>query len=143
MRISPIRNSVSFGRELRQNEIAEYTAVRDEAKKLAGQTGKSIFIVHDPCLPREKSVDTGLGNLATKEAKDFFQYMKTYLGFNTVEVLPAGEVATFKGAYCAYAGTALSLGNHQINPLLLTTPEFEKILKRKEYDEIVKSNKKM
>lgn len=143
MKISPVRDRIAFGRELQPQEIKEYSTVRDEAKQLAGQTGKSIFIVHDPCLPREKSMDTGLGNLATKEAKDFFKYMKTYLGFNTVEVLPAGEVAACKGAYCAYAGTALSLGNHQINPLLLTTSQFENILKRKEYNEIVKSNQKM
>lgn len=141
MRVSAVNDRIAFGRELKSCEINEFVKVRDEAKKLVGQNGMSIFIVHDPCLPREKSMDTGLGNLATKEAKDFFEYMKTYLGFNTVEVLPSGEVAPFKGAYCAYAGTALSLGNHQINPYLLTTSQFEKILKPKEYNQIVEANK--
>ena len=140
MRISSVQNKVSFGRELRPSEIKEFEAASVQAKQLTGQTGMSIFIVHDPCLPREKSMDTGLGNLATKEAQEFFKYMKPYLGFNTVEVLPQGEVAPFKGAYCAYAGSALSLGNHQINPLLLTTQQFENILKQEEYNEIVEAN---
>lgn len=142
MKISAIQGGISFGRELRPDEIPEFESVRDRAKQITGQTGKSIFIVHDACLPQKKAFDTGLGNLSSKDSKDFFKYMKTYLGFNTVEVLPAGEVGTSTGLYCAYSGSALSLGNHQINPLLLTTKEYEKILKCKEFDKIVSENEK-
>ena len=44
--------------------------------------------------------------------------------------------------YCAYSGTALSLGNHQIAPELLTTEEFGRILKPEEYQKIVQANVK-
>lgn len=143
MKVTAVKSSTSFGRELRQNEIKEFEQTRDAAKQLTGQTGKSIFIVHDACLPLRKSVDTGLGNLATQDAKDFFKYMKTYLGVNVVEVLPAGELAhSPTGLYCAYSGSAFSLGNHQINPLLLTTNKFGKLLKKSEFQTIVNENHK-
>ncbi|MBO6087535.1 4-alpha-glucanotransferase [bacterium] len=142
MRVLPLQNRISFQRALRADEIEEFNQVRDEAKKYAGQTGKSIFIVHDACLPQALNKNTGAGNVTTHDAQEFFRYMKTYLGFNTVKFLPAGEIWPRLGMYCSYAGSALSLGKHQINPELLTTDEYENILTPEEFKQIVLSNTK-
>lgn len=143
MKVSAV-NNISFGRRLTPQETQEFEQVQKEAKQLVGQTGKSIFIVHDACLPQSASKNTGVANLAAKESQEFFKFMKPLLGFNIVEVLPQGQVANSKGSglYCAYSGTALSLGNHQINPELLTTEEYANILKPEEYQQIVKANTK-
>ncbi len=143
MKVSAI-NNISFGRRLTPQETQEFQQVQQEAKQLVGQTGKSIFIVHDACLPQTATKNTGVSNLAAKESQEFFRFMKPLLGFNIVEVLPQGQVANSKGSglYCAYSGTALSLGNHQINPELLTTEEFGKILKPEEFAQIVQANTK-
>ncbi len=141
MKVSAISN-ISFGRRMTPIETQEFEQVQKEAKNLAGQTGKSIFIVHDACLPQSVGKNTGVANLAAKESQDFFKFMKPLLGYNILEVLPPGQVANSKGSglYCAYSGTALSLGNHQINPELLTTEEFGKILKPEEFQQIVAAN---
>lgn len=143
MKVSAV-NNISFGRRLTQQETQEFEQVQKEAKQLVGQTGKSIFIVHDACLPQSASRNTGVSNLVAKESQEFFKFMRPLLGFNIVEVLPQGQVANSKGSglYCAYSGTALSLGNHQIDPELLTTEEFGRILKPEEYQKIVQANVK-
>ncbi len=142
MKVSAISyNTISFGRALSNKELDEFNQVRDEAKKLVGQTGKSVFIVHDACLPQSSNSNTGVGNLSTRDSSEFFKYMKPYLDFNMVEVLPQGQVAPFNKLYCAYTATALSLGNHQINPYLLATDEFEHILTVPEADAITSANK--
>ena len=143
MKVSAV-NNISFGRRLTAQETQEFEQVQKEAKQLVGQTGKSIFIVHDACLPQSATKNTGVSNLAAKESQEFFKFMKPLLGFNIVEVLPQGQVANSKGSglYCAYSGTALSLGNHQIDPELLTTEEFGRILKPEEFQKIVTANVK-
>lgn len=143
MKVSAV-NNISFGRRLTAQETQEFEQVQKEAKQLVGQTGKSIFIVHDACLPQSATKNTGVSNLAAKESQEFFKFMKPLLGFNIVEVLPQGQVTNSKGSglYCAYSGTALSLGNHQIDPELLTTEEFGRILKPEEFQKIVTANVK-
>lgn len=140
MQVSAVHNNISFGRALTPKEMKEYKEVRDKAKTLTGQTGKSIFIVHDACLPQSDGKNTGLGHVSSKDSQEFFSYMKDYIGFNTVEFLPQGQVPKYDKFYCAYSSDALSLGNHEINPELLTTEEFGNILTKDEYKEIVKSN---
>lgn len=133
-------NNISFKRALKSDEIKNFNAVRDEAKQLVGQTGKSIFIVHDTCLPQSSISNTGVGNLSSSDAQDFFTYMKPYIGFNAVEVLPAGEIKPNNGFYCPYSSSSLSLGSHQINLELLMQDEFGKILLAEEYKQVVNSN---
>ena len=144
MKVSAIRSGVSFGAAIKPSEIEEFKKVRDEAKALVGQNGKSIFIVHDACLPQSVHKNTGVANLASRESLDFLKYMQTYTGCNMIEVLPQGQVGNAKGSglYCAYAGTAFSLGNHQINPALLTTERYGKLLTKEEFSDIVKANDK-
>lgn len=141
MKVSAIpKSGISFGRELTKAELVEFNKVKDEAKKITGQTGKSVLIVHDACLPQSLNCNTGVGNLSTDDSINFFKYMKPYLDFNFVEVLPQGQVSPFNKLYCAYTATALSLGNHQINPYLLATDEFEHIMTIPEVDQIVSAN---
>jgi len=138
--VTSAKSNISFGRALNSKELRQFSDVRERAKKAAGQTGKSIFIVHDTCLPQSACKNTGVSSLSSQDTLDFLAYMKPYLGFNTLEILPAGELKNENGFYCAYAGSSLSLGNHQINPELLTKKDFGEILTQEEYDSIVKSN---
>ncbi len=141
MKISAIKNTnIVFGRSLKNEELEEFNNLKKECKNLTNQTGKSIFIVHDACLPQSPLKNTGVGNLSSTDSINFFKYMQPYIDFNMVEVLPQGQIAPFNKLYCAYTATALSLGNHQINPELLTTKDFENLLTQEEYSKIVNNN---
>ena len=134
------KTKTNFGRALTTEEKSDFIKIAQTAKEKIGPEGKSILIVHDACLPQNTLNNTGVGHLASAESGQFLGLMKAYLGINTVEVLPPGQIKPYNGFHCAYSSTALSLGDHQINPELLTKPEFGEILKKDEFDEIVKTN---
>ncbi len=140
MRINSVRDSIAFKRSLTRSEIPEYTSVLNEAKKLTGQTGHSIFIMPSACLPQTKELNTGIGHLSSDISQDFFKFIKTYFGINAIKDLPPGQVEGSKGCYCAYKGSAFSLGNHQINPELLTEKEFGELLTPEDIKDIARSN---
>ncbi len=133
-------NTTSFGRKLTASELKEYGETLAQAKQVVGQTGNSVLIVHDACLPQSASKNTGVANLAGTDSGKFFEFAKNYLGVNAVEVLPQGQVYSHDGSYCAYSGSSLSLGNHQINLELLQSPEYEKLLTPQEFEDVVKAN---
>lgn len=135
MQITKVNSALSFGRALKPEEISEYSQTLSEGKKIAGQTGLSSFIMPSTSLPQPQAKNTGVGYLASKEALDYFDYMKTYLGFNVVQDLPEGDFTTVH-----YGGSSLALGNQNINPELLTTSEYENLLTYKDFEEIVKAN---
>ena len=140
MRISSKTQNLSFKRALREDEISGYSDTLKKAKQCVGQTGKSIFIVHDACLPQRPEINTGVGNLSSVDSCKFFETMKTYLGVNTVEVLPLGPIKPVKNLYCAYGSSALPLSSHLINPELLLDESFEKLLKTDEIKNVVEKN---
>lgn len=138
---SSYNDKISFGRALTTNEKIDFQKTTTEAKKLLGAEGKSILIVHDACLPQAPENNTGVGHITSKQSLDFIELMKSYIGINSVEVLPPGEIKQGrKGCYCNYNSTALSLGTHQINLELLTKPEFGNILSEEEFQTVVKKN---
>ena len=132
----------SFGRALTQNEIKEYKHTLIDAKKKVGNDGRSIFIVHDACLPQDAEKNTGVANLSSKKSLQFFDFMKNYLGIKEVEVLPLGEVSPYRNGkfFCAYNSSAFSLSPHQINLELLTTPQYSSLLTDADIDSVVASN---
>ncbi len=132
--------NLSFKRKLRKEEIADYTQTLNAAKQKTGQTGKSILIVHDTCLPQNRNSNTGLGTLSSQESLKFFETMKTYLGINTIEILPQGPISPKNGIYCAYDSAALPLANHVINPQLLTGDKFGRLITQEDIQEVVKKN---
>ena len=141
MKISAVNNQINFGRNLSPVELKDYKTTLKEGKELVGQTGKSVFIMPSSCLPQTDSFNSGIGNLSSDISQDYLRYMRDYTGFNIVEDLPAGQIPKGKsGFYCAYDSSAFALGNHQINPELLTTKEFGYILKPNEVKEIASSN---
>lgn len=135
MLVSRINPSLSFGRALHDNEIEEYKKTLSEGKNLVGQNGNSAFIMPSTSMPQSAARNTGVGNLASEESIKYLNDMRTYLGFNVVQDLPVNQ---FKRNQ--YNGSALSLGDQNINPELLTTEEYGSILKNEEFDEIVKAN---
>lgn len=135
MLVSRINPSLSFGRALHDNEIEEYKKTLSEGKNLVGQNGNSAFIMPSTSMPQSAARNTGVGNLASEESIKYLNDMRTYLGFNVVQDLPVNQ---FKRNQ--YNGSALSLGDQNINPELLTTEEYGSILKNEEFAEIVKAN---
>lgn len=135
MQITKVNSALSFGRALKPEEVSEYSQTLNEGKKLAGQTGLSSFIMPSTSLPQPQAKNTGVGYLASKEALDYFDYMKTYLGFNVVQDLPEGDFVTLH-----YGGSSFALGNQNINPELLTTSDYENLLTKEDFEEIVKAN---
>ena len=144
MRIGKLESpKISFKRALTSAEEVEYSNALTQTKNTVNKGGKSILIVHDSCLPQNALTDTGIGHLTSKTSGDFFDFAKTYLGINTVEVLPPGEIQIkhTKDFYNTYNGSGLSLGTQNIDLELLTKPEFNSILPRKEFEKVVKANK--
>lgn len=135
MLVSRINPGLSFGRALHANEIEEYKKTLSEGKNLVGQTGNSTFIMPSTSMPQSAAKNTGVANLVSDESIKYLTDMRTYLGYDVVEDLPINQ---FKGNH--YNGSALSLGDQNINPELLTTDEYGSILTKEEVDEIVKAN---
>lgn len=145
MKLEKVQSSIAFKRALTSDELSEYKKVLSEARAVANNGGNSIFIVHDSCLPQTAATDTGVGHLTSKSSSEFFDYIKTYFGINSVEVLPQGEIQLrhTPGFYNTYNGSALSLGSQVIDPELLTTdPRYHSILSKEDFQELVNSNQK-
>lgn len=140
MKIRNVQNRINFGRSLMPDEANAFSSVRDEAKKLAGQTGRSILIVHDACLPQVAERNTGVGNLTSQESMKFFDTMKLYTGVNEIKVLPQNQYYGHDGKYIAYGCDSTTLGSHVIDMNLLTTSDYGSILTKEEFDSIVRAN---
>lgn len=141
MRICGVQNHISFQRALTPSELKEQAQLQRQASQLLGQTGNSVFIIQEASLPQSAQTNTGVSSLASDESLKFFKEMKDYLGFNMVEVFPPGQRSrSSSNTYIPYGGTALSLGNHQISPELLTKDTFNNILTTDEFKEIVAKN---
>lgn len=142
MQITRVSSGVNFGRSLKTDEIEEFKKTLKESKKVTGQTGKSALIIPLTTLPVSPEKDTGIGHITSKDGLDFIDYMKTYLDFNVVKDLPSGQIKHYKNFFCNYEASALALGDQNINPELLTQPEYGAILTKEEFQTIVKSNNK-
>ena len=140
MRISEC-TALTFKRRLKPAEEADYCAVLNSAKTKIGNTGKSVLIIPSQVLPENVDSNTGIGSILNKESAEFFDFVKTYWGINTIEDLPNGKLKNAYGTYLPYSGSSLSLGEQNINFKLLTTDNFAKILSEKDFNEIVESNK--
>lgn len=144
MRISPVAQSqnIAFKRHLTKDEEKELRQVSLEAKKVLGNTGNSVLIVHDACLPQSPSRNTGVANILGQDSEDFFDFAKTYFGINTIEVLPQGEAGRVhkSGLVCAYGNSALGLNDSLINPEILTGSGWRNIMRPEEFEAIVAAN---
>ena len=143
MKVSAIQksNKLSFCRRLTADEMNEYKSTMSSAKNLVGQSGKSILLVHDVCLPQTSDINTGVGNITNRTSGEFFDFAHNYLGINTIQILPQGEIPKRYGNFIPYCGSAFSLGNQVIAPELLCEKKFENILSKEEFNQIVENNK--
>lgn len=140
MRINSLNSGINFTRKLHPNEEADFSDVLKQGKQKLGNTGHSILIVPSASLPQE--INTGVGNLLDREGQNFIDFAKLYWGINYVQLLPEGEYKIFAGnRYLPYSGSSLSLGTHLINPNLLTTEEYGKILNQNDIKQIVDMNR--
>lgn len=139
--VSPAQN-LNFKRRLTISEEKEMERINAQAKQILGNTGNSVLIVHDACLPQSDFRNTGVSNILNPEADAFFDFAKTYFGINTIEVLPQGEFLRKpkNGLICAYGYSALGLNDTLIDSEALTTNAWRNILLPKEFKQIVDSN---
>ena len=139
MKINSLNSTVSFKRALTKEELTDYGRVLQQARGSVGGEGKSILIVHDTCLPQNEETDTGIGHLTSDTSGKFFDFVKSYWGINTIEVLPPGEIQLKgnKSFYNTYNGSALSLGSQNINLELLVK---EGLLPVQEFNNVVSNN---
>ena len=142
MKIQNLNFQTNFGRALTTQERKEFEQVQQDAKKAIGNDGTNILIVQDTCLPCEN--DVGVSNLGNKDALQFFDLMKTYMGINAIKVLPQGEIMPMekKGGlfYSNYSSTALSLGIQNIDLERLTQDNYGNILSNNDVKAVVEAN---
>lgn len=144
MKVMPVipQNSLAFRRRLTNDEEKQLQRITGQAKEVLGNTGNSVLLVHDECLPQAQARNTGVANLLGKDSGEFFDFAKTYFGVNTIEVLPQGEFvrAHSNGLVSAYSYSALGLNDSLINPETLTGPAWRNILTEVEFNSIVEAN---
>ena len=144
MKIAPLTpaQGINFRRRHTAAEEKEMAQVDAQAKQLLGNTGHSVLILHDACLPQSPARNTGVANILNTESGAVFDFAKTYFGINTIEVFPQGEyVKKHKtGLVCPYGYSALGLNDSLIDAESLTTPKWHSILLPQEFKEIVESN---
>lgn len=139
MRVT-FNTGINFKRRLLPSEEADFSAVLKDGKTKLGNTGHSMLIVPSSSLPQE--INTGVGNLLDKEGKNFIDFAKLYWGINYIQLLPEGKYRAYNyDEFLPYSGSSLDLGEHLINPELLTTKNFGNILTQEDISEIVNSNK--
>lgn len=142
MKIQNLNFQTNFGRALTTKERKEFEEVQNDVKKAIGNDGTNILIVQDTCLPCEN--DVGVSNLGNKDALQFFDLMKTYMGINAIKVLPQGEIMPMekKGGlfYSNYSSTALSLGIQNIDLERLTQDNYGNILSNNDVKAVVEAN---
>lgn len=137
MRIS-LNTSLSFKRQLRPSEEAEFSNVLKLGKEKLGNTGHSMLIVPSASLPQ--CINTGVGNMLDEEGKRFFDFAKQYWGVNYIQLLPEGRYKGINSSYLPYSGSALDLGSHLINIELLSKKDFGEILTEKDINKVVQAN---
>lgn len=134
-----LNTNIGFKRRLQPTEEAEFSAVLQKGKEKLGNTGHSILIVPSASIPQD--INTGVGNLLDKEGQKFFDFAKLYWGINNVQLLPEGNYRMHEKRCLPYSGSAFDLGVHLINPELLATEEFGKLLSAEDILKITESNK--
>ncbi len=146
----------NFGRALKTQEKPDFISTAQQAVEKLGVSGKKILIVPDTCLPQGENNKTGVGNLSSKQASEFFDIANTYFHVNHIQLLPTGEIEpritkpeielaakenrAIKQFYCNYSSSSMSLGTHQTNLELLTRPEGGNLLSKEDLDAVVKAN---
>ena len=122
-----------FGRKLKTSEEAYYAEVlRKGREKLCGKNYTTSLIIPSASLPQNSSNNTGVGNIASPEAQQFFDFAKKYWGINEIQLLPEGQYHFSHGEYPLYSGTTMDFGNHII--------DIKSFVSEKDFNRIVKNN---
>ena len=129
MQASPV-NKISFGRAFSTKERMQADKVRKEALKLLG-CDRVAVIIPEFALQSEAGKDIGVGQLNTPYNENFYKFLRSYTGANTIKILPHGEYAKSAiGFYSAYKTSALTLGTQMINLEELASPDMGNILSK-------------
>ena len=78
--------NLNFLRRLRPEEKADFSAALNQGKQKVGNTGHSILIA--PSISFPGGVNNGVGNMLSKEGKEFVDFAKQYWGINHLQLLP-------------------------------------------------------
>ena len=123
-------NQLGFRRAYTSSEKKDALKCQAQAMEILGNQ-KFVLIVPETSLPVAKTGNVGVGQLNSEKSKEFFDFAKTYMGANTIKVLPQGEMrGRSNGFYCNYNSSALTLGSNMINLEELTEKNMGEILSK-------------
>lgn len=125
-----LNTNLNFQRRLRTEEKADFSAVLKQGKEKVGNTGHSILIA--PSLSFPGGANYGVGNLLSKEGKDFADFARQYWGINYIQLMPEGKYKLDARKCLPYSGSSLDLGAHLIDLELLTQKEYANILTKED-----------
>ena len=134
-----LNTNLNFQRRLRPEEKADFSAVLNQGKQKVGNTGHSILIA--PSISFPGGVNNGVGNMLSKEGKEFVDFAKQYWGINYLQLLPEGSFRFEAGKCLPYSGSSLDLGTHLIDLELLTEKEFAEILSKEDLKKLTDFSK--
>ena len=134
-------NQLNFKRAYTTEEKNKAIEYQKKAMELIGNK-KVTLIVPETSLPIPPE-NIGAGQLNSKSTQDFFDFAKTYMGINSIKVLPQGEMRNRRnGFYCNYNSSALTLCSNMINLEELTQKEMGEILSKETLRKVYNNAKK-
>lgn len=110
------------------------------------QDGLRITKFYAPALPSSKEKDTGIGKLTSKEAREYYKFIKTYAGATAAKFAPIGQMTDqpeyFHKHYMgAYNRSSIPIGEDIINPFDLASEKYGNIISEQDAYEIVNNHK--
>lgn len=118
-------SNTNFTRALTKKEEESYSKLLDDSFDTL-DIKDSTAIVFDFNIPSKKGLNTGIGTSFSKNAQDFFNFIKKYAGIKSIQYGPQGKVSSANTS--PYSGTNFALGEHIIDLEKLTTEEYASIL---------------
>ncbi|OGH96923.1 MAG: hypothetical protein A2104_02145 [Candidatus Melainabacteria bacterium GWF2_32_7] len=121
---------------LTEKELNECQKVVKEALNVLGKDNLSL-IMHGVSFPSKSNEDTGTGTINSNGARELINFVEQ-LGFNSIQLGPDGKTKSNDAS--PYVGTIFSTNSLFIDLYELTTPEWDEILRKSTFDNIVENN---
>ncbi|EKE03452.1 MAG: hypothetical protein ACD_20C00203G0025 [uncultured bacterium] len=121
---------------LTEKELNECQKAVKEALNVLDKENLSL-IMHGVSFPSKSDEDTGTGTINSAGARELVDFIEK-LGFNSIQLGPDGKTKSNDAS--PYVGTIFSTNPLFIDLYELTTPEWDGILRKSTFDNIVKNN---
>lgn len=148
--INNVNHLPSFGDAYSTKQEKAFLRLMKDIKKDQGyQNGINVAKFYAPSLPIDTEHDTGIGKLTSKEAEEYYKFIKVYAGANASKFAPIGQM-TDKSEFSderqyvgAYNRSALSIGEDNINLFDLASKKYGNILSKEDAYKVVNQHKNL